>query len=60
LQSKLERIVASATAENSMDCVDQVFALLLQRGRKTRFITGYREEFRTYHNDTQLRSHREE
>lgn len=48
LQSHLDEIVAETTAENSFDSVDRVFQLLLQRGRKTDFITGYREEFRDY------------
>lgn len=44
LQLKLERIVAQTTPENSIESVDQVFQLLLQRGHKTDFISGYRDE----------------
>ena len=59
LQLKLDRIIAEATVENSMECVDKVFALLLQRGRKTRFITGYRDEFRSFDDNLQHRFHRD-
>jgi hypothetical protein len=48
LQQSLEQIVATTTSENSIESVDQVFQLLLQRGQKTEFISGYRDEFRTY------------
>ena len=48
LLEELEQIVAETTPANSMESVDRVFELLLQRGRKTEFISGYRDEFRTY------------
>ncbi len=48
LQLKLEQIVAETTPENSIESVDQVFQLLLQRGQKTDFISGFRDEFRTF------------
>lgn len=48
LQRKLERIVAETTPDNSIESVDHVFQLLLQRGQKTDFISGYRDEFRTF------------
>lgn len=60
LQSNLDQIVAEATTENSMECVDRVFAILLHRGWKTQFITGYRDEFRAFHGDSQVRVHRQE
>ena len=48
LKSKLDQIVAETTRENSIESVDRVFELLLQRGQKIPFIVGYRDEFRTY------------
>jgi hypothetical protein len=57
LLRKLEQIVAETTPTNSMESVDRVFQLLLQRGRKTQFISGYRDEFRTY-GDVEIPSHR--
>ena len=49
LQSQLDRILAETTSENSIESVDRVFELLMQRGRKTEFINGYLEEFRAYY-----------
>ncbi|MFM9065267.1 MAG: hypothetical protein ACKOOI_19845 [Pirellula sp.] len=48
LQRKLEQIVAETTPDNSIESVDHVFQLLLQRGQKPNFISGYRDEFRTF------------
>jgi hypothetical protein len=48
LQGKLEEIVSQTTPENSLDSVDRVFQLLLERGRRTEFISGYRDEVRSY------------
>lgn len=48
LQASLEEIVATTTPENSIESVDRVFQLLLTRGQKTEFISGYRDEFRTH------------
>lgn len=48
LQRKLERIVAETTPENSIESVDDVFQLLLQRGQKTDFISGYRDVFQKF------------
>ncbi len=48
LQASLEEIVATTTPENSIESVDRVFQLLLQRGQKSEFIAGYHDEFRTY------------
>lgn len=53
LQASLEQIVATTTSESSIESVDQVFQLLLQRGQKTEFISGYRDEFRAYFHMTQ-------
>jgi hypothetical protein len=47
LKLKLERIVAETTRENSIESVDRVFQLLLLRGQKIDFISGYRDEFRS-------------
>lgn len=52
LQLSLEQIVAAATPENSIESVDRIFQLLLERGQKTEFISGYRDEFRTYFEST--------
>ncbi len=46
LQAQLDQIVAETTPDNSFNSVDRVFQLLLQRGQKTDFIAGYRDEFR--------------
>ena len=48
LKAKLEQIVAETTSEKSFESVDRVFQLLLQRGQRTEFISGYRDEFRTF------------
>jgi hypothetical protein len=48
LLGELEQIVALTTTNNSMESVDRVFQLLLQRGLKTEFVSGFRDEFRTY------------
>jgi hypothetical protein len=48
LQLELERIVAETTPDNSIESVERVFQLLLQRGQKVDFISGYRDEFRTF------------
>jgi hypothetical protein len=48
LQSRLDQIVDEAATQNSFDSVDRVFALLLERGRKTEFISGFREEFQSH------------
>jgi hypothetical protein len=48
LQTRLEQVLAETSPANSVESVDRVFALLLEQGRKTVFITGYREEFREY------------
>ena len=48
LLERLEEIVDETTPVTSVKSVDRVFELLLQRGRKTEFISGYRDEFRTY------------
>lgn len=48
LQQSLEQIVATTTSENSIESVDRVFQLLLQRGQKTEFVSGYRDEFQAY------------
>lgn len=47
LQQELEDIVARATPQSSVECVDQVYDLLQRRGEKTEFIAGFRDEFRT-------------
>jgi hypothetical protein len=57
LQLSLKQIVATTTSENSIESVDRVFQLLLQRGQKTEFISGYRDEFRAYFEATRHSSH---
>jgi len=51
LQARLDQILGEATPQNSFDSVDQVFALLQERGRKTEFISGFREEFQGFRHD---------
>jgi len=51
LKVRLEQILAETTPNNSIDSVDQVYQLLLQRSEKTAFISPYRESFHTYVND---------
>lgn len=52
LQSKLDQIRASTTPENAFESVDRVFELLTKQcSNKSEFITGFREEFRTYGKD---------
>jgi hypothetical protein len=56
LLTDLEAIVSTTTTENSIESVDRVFQLLLRRGQKTEFISGYREEFRAYFEDARRSS----
>ena len=48
LKRQLDQIVTESNSGNSIHSVDRVFLLLLDRGRKARFIIGYRDEFRSY------------
>jgi hypothetical protein len=48
LQLRLNQIVDDATTQNSFESVDRVFALLLEQGRQTEFISGFREEFQSH------------
>lgn len=58
LKLKLDRIVAETTRENSIESVDRVFQLLLQRGQKIEFISRHRDEFRTSHSSNCRQLHR--
>ncbi len=46
LEHELEQIVAGTNSDNSIESIEQVYALLLQQGRKADFIIPYRDEFR--------------
>ncbi len=46
LKHELEKIVAGTNADNSIESIERVYALLLQQGRKADFIIPYRDEFR--------------
>ena len=60
LLANLEEIVSTTTPENSIESVDRVFQLLLKRGHKTEFISGYRDEFREYGETIRQRSQKAE
>jgi hypothetical protein len=46
LLAKLEQWVSEATPDNSVATVERIYALLLERAKDPRFVTGYRDEFR--------------
>jgi hypothetical protein len=48
LKLNLEQIVAETTSDNSFESVDRIFQLMLEFGRRKEFISGYRDEFRSY------------
>ena len=48
LKLELDAIVAETNDENGFESVDRVFDLLLQRGQKIEFISGYRDEIREW------------
>ena len=49
MQSRLGEIRARTTPENAIESVDKIFELLTQRcSNKSEFITGFREEFRSF------------
>jgi hypothetical protein len=53
LQTQLDRILAETSPDNSAESIDRIFGILLQRGQRTEFITGFRDEFRAYHDAVQ-------
>ena len=46
LQTTLDQIVTETTRENSIESVDRIFQLMLQRGHETDFISWYHDLFR--------------